>query len=123
MIAGRPAGRRAHRPGAGGGRSSSSTSGERLLDTGTPYLGRDAIAALPAGERLLGYTPYQPGMAMFGLPRAVAGDAWWTDARIWFAVVTVAALARPAWLLRDRRARTRRWSGPCRSRPCCRSAR
>ena len=67
--------------------------GERLIDTGTPYLGPDAIAALPPGEQLLGYSPYQPGMAIFGVPRALAGDVWWTDARVWFAVVTVAALA------------------------------
>jgi hypothetical protein len=66
--------------------------GERLLHTGTPYLGPDAIAALPSGEQLLGYSPYQPGMAVFGLPRALAGDAWWTDARVWFAVVTAGAL-------------------------------
>ncbi|MEH1012670.1 glycosyltransferase 87 family protein [Micromonospora sp. CPCC 206060] len=76
--------------------------GIRLLDTGTPYLSRDHIAALPAGEQLLGYTPYQPGMALFGLPRA-AGTAWWTDARLMFALVTavtlivaVAVLRRPA---------------------------
>ncbi|MEH1101031.1 glycosyltransferase 87 family protein [Micromonospora sp. CPCC 205561] len=67
-------------------------SGRRLADTGTPYLGHDAIAALPPGEQLLGYTPYQPGMALFGLPRA-AVDAWWTDARVWFAVGTALALA------------------------------
>jgi hypothetical protein len=66
--------------------------GRRLLDTGTPYLGHDAIAALPADERLLGYLPYQPGMALFGLPRAVLGDAWFTDARVWFALATAAAL-------------------------------
>ncbi|MEU4378599.1 glycosyltransferase 87 family protein [Micromonospora echinofusca] len=67
-------------------------SGQRLVDTGTPYLGHDAIAALPPGGQLLGYTPYQPGMALFGLPRA-AVDAWWTDARVWFAVGTALALA------------------------------
>ncbi|MGW0435242.1 glycosyltransferase 87 family protein [Micromonospora sp. NPDC003197] len=67
-------------------------SGARLLEHGTPFLGRDAIAALPPDEQLLGYTPYQPGMAIFGLPRAVAGTAWWTDARIWFALMTAAAL-------------------------------
>jgi hypothetical protein len=67
--------------------------GQRLLDTGTPYLGRAALAALPPDERLLGYVPYQPGMALFGLPRALAGDAWWADARVWFAVATGAALA------------------------------
>jgi hypothetical protein len=66
--------------------------GERLLHTGTPYLGPDAIAALPPADRLLGYAPYQPGMAVFGLPRALFGDVWWTDARVWFALVTLAAL-------------------------------
>ncbi|MGI5212648.1 glycosyltransferase 87 family protein [Plantactinospora sp. CA-290183] len=74
-------------------------SGARLLDHGTPYLGREAIAALPGGEQLLGYTPYQPGMAVFGLPRALAGTAWWTDARIWFALATAVALAVAVRLL------------------------
>jgi hypothetical protein len=73
--------------------------GERLASTGTPYLGPDAIAALPPGEQLLGYAPYQPGMAVFGLPRAAFGDVWWTDARIWFAVATVAALVAAVRLL------------------------
>ncbi|GIJ81045.1 Protein of unknown function [Micromonospora phaseoli] len=75
-------------------------SGRRLVETGTPYLGPDAIAALPAGEQLLGYTPYQPGMALFGLPRA-ALDSWWTDARIWFAVGTVLALVVAVRVLRQ----------------------
>ncbi|MEU5832011.1 glycosyltransferase 87 family protein [Micromonospora tulbaghiae] len=65
--------------------------GARLAELGTPYLGPDAIAALPPGEQLLGYTPYQPGMALFGLPRA-AVDAWWTDSRVWFALVTALTL-------------------------------
>jgi hypothetical protein len=73
--------------------------GERLLDHGTPYLSSDTIAALPPGEQLLGYLPYQPGMALFGLPRAIAGDAWWTDARIWFALVTIVALGLAIRLL------------------------
>jgi hypothetical protein len=66
--------------------------GRRLADTGTPYLSRDAIAALPSGEQLLGYAPYQPGMGVFGLPRAWFGDSWVTDARVWFALVTAGAL-------------------------------
>lgn len=66
--------------------------GQRLLDSGTPYLGRSAIAALPEAERLLGYLPYQPGMALFGLPRALFGDVWWTDARVWFVAATAAVL-------------------------------
>ncbi|SCG48135.1 glycosyltransferase 87 family protein [Micromonospora halophytica] len=76
--------------------------GIRLAETGTPYLGHDAIAALPADERLLGYTPYQPGMALFGLPRA-AVDAWWTDSRVWFALATALALALAVAVLRDTR--------------------
>jgi hypothetical protein len=67
--------------------------GHRLLETGTPYLDRAAIAALPDADRLLAYLPYQPVMAVFGLPRALdPGAHWWTDARLWFAVVTVVAL-------------------------------
>ncbi|SBT49649.1 glycosyltransferase 87 family protein [Micromonospora auratinigra] len=73
--------------------------GIRLVEHGTPYLGPDAIAALPSDERLLGYTPYQPGMALFGVPRAAA-DAWWTDARIWFALVTALVLAAVVATLR-----------------------
>ncbi|HET8660089.1 MAG TPA: glycosyltransferase 87 family protein [Micromonosporaceae bacterium] len=67
--------------------------GQRLVETGTPYLDRAAIAALPEPERLLGYFPYQPGMALFGLPRATFGEHWWTDARPWFALATLAAVA------------------------------
>jgi hypothetical protein len=67
--------------------------GQRLLETGSPYLSHDAIASLPPAEWLLGYLPYQPGMALFGLPRALAGPAWWTDARVWFALATAVALA------------------------------
>jgi hypothetical protein len=66
--------------------------GSRLLHSGTPYLGPAAIRALPSGEQLGAYSPYQPGMAVFGLPRAIVGDFWWTDARVWFALVTAGAL-------------------------------
>jgi hypothetical protein len=75
--------------------------GRRLLETGTPYLGRAAIAALPESDRLLGYLPYQPGMALFGLPRAAdTGAHWWSDARVWFAVVTAVALVTAVLVLR-----------------------
>ncbi|GAA0428041.1 hypothetical protein Aca07nite_34670 [Actinoplanes capillaceus] len=74
--------------------------GESLLHTGTPYLSRAEIAAIPLDERLLGYRPYQPGMSLFGLPRAIAGEHWWTDARVWFAIITVAALVAAVTLLR-----------------------
>jgi glycosyl transferase family 87 len=73
--------------------------GERLLAHGTPYLGPDAIRALPPADQLMGYSPYQPGMSVFGLPRAIAGDAWFTDARLWFALVTAGALSMATRLL------------------------
>ncbi|MEV0213085.1 glycosyltransferase family 87 protein [Micromonospora sp. NPDC050695] len=86
--------------------------GARLVEHGTPYLGPDAIAALPPGEQLLGYTPYQPGMALFGLPRALI-DTWWTDARVWFAVGTALALALAVAALR----RTPSTAGPATANP------
>lgn len=63
-------------------------SGARLLETGSPYLHADTIAALP--EPLLGYNPYQPGMAVFGIPAALFGEHWWTDARIYFFLAAAA---------------------------------
>ncbi|HWG99249.1 MAG TPA: glycosyltransferase 87 family protein [Pilimelia sp.] len=65
----------------------------RLLDRGTPYLSTADISGLPPAEWLPAYLPYQPGMVLFGLPRALAGIHWWTDARVWFALATAAALA------------------------------
>lgn len=73
-------------------------SAARLLDTGSPYLRADAIAALP--EPLLGYNPYQPGMALFGFPAALFGAHWWTDARVWFLLAAFACAAAAARLLR-----------------------
>lgn len=73
--------------------------GVRLLDTGTPYLDRPAIAGLD--EPLLGYLPYQPAMSAFGLPRALdPGAHWWSDARVGFALVTAAAMGLALVLLR-----------------------
>ncbi|MBA3488522.1 MAG: DUF2029 domain-containing protein [Longispora sp.] len=66
-------------------------SARRLVEHGTPYLSRTEIATLP--DPLLGYDPYQPGMAAFGLPKVLLGEHWFTDARIWFALVTAACLA------------------------------
>jgi hypothetical protein len=78
--------------------------GRRLLESGSPYLDRAAVAALPESERLLGYLPYQPAMAVFGLPRALDGSsAWWSDARVWFAALTAMALAGALLVLRHPR--------------------
>lgn len=75
--------------------------GHRLWTTGTPYLDRADIAALPPDERLFGYLPYQPGMAAFGTPRQVdPAAAWWSDDRVWFALVAIAALGAGLFLLR-----------------------
>lgn len=59
--------------------------------------GRDPYAATylhgPLAARPLGtktHFPYLPGMIVFGLPRAVAGDRAIADARVWFAAGTLA---------------------------------
>ncbi len=74
--------------------------GTRLWHTGTPYLGHAAIQALPPADRLDAYLPYQPAMALYGLPRAIFGVHWWTDARVWFAATLIAALVAAVLLLR-----------------------
>lgn len=75
-------------------------SARRLVESGSPYLDRAAIAEV--AEPLLAYTPYQPGMSLFGLPYAAFGARWWTDARIYFAVFTAAVLFVAIRLLIDR---------------------
>jgi len=74
--------------------------GLRLWHTGTPYLSHQAIAALPPADRLDGYLPYQPAIALFGLPRAWFGAHWWTDARVWFAVALIVTVSVALMLLR-----------------------
>jgi hypothetical protein len=74
--------------------------GSRLWHTGTPYLGHQAIQALPPADRLDAYLPYQPAMAIYGLPRAIFGVHWWTDARVWFAATLIATLIAAVLLLR-----------------------
>jgi len=74
--------------------------GVRLWHTGTPYLSHDAIAVLPPGQRLDAYLPYQPGMAVYGLPKALFGTAWWTDARVWFTVTLIVTIGWAVRLLR-----------------------
>lgn len=82
--------------------------GRRMLNSGTPYLDRDTIAAGPAALHLTDYLPYQPGMAIAGLPRAIAGITWWTDARVIMALLSTVALLIALHLLRfpGRNART-----------------
>ncbi|WP_228449630.1 glycosyltransferase 87 family protein [Streptomyces alkaliterrae] len=64
-------------------------SGVLMLQQGVPYL--------PDPRTVLDVTPYLPGMAVFGLPRAVLGDSGWAsrllgDARIWCAVAFLGCL-------------------------------
>jgi hypothetical protein len=83
------------------------TAAGRLLDTGSPYLSHDGILHALPSLGYLAYVPYNPGIAVFGIPRRLYGDAWWTDARVWFALVTAAALVWALALLRGRVATSR----------------
>ncbi|MGH2650934.1 MAG: hypothetical protein ACRDHK_06960, partial [Actinomycetota bacterium] len=77
-----------------------------LLGGHDPYAA--SFASGPLGSWPPGtaeHVPYLPGMFAFGLPRAVAGDMWLTDARLGFAVVSVTALAVALWLARPPPAR------------------
>lgn len=60
-----------------------------LLAHGTPYVDVTTLGRAPDAHD---YTPYGPLMTVFGLPRALFGDAPLTDARIMFALVAVAAV-------------------------------
>ncbi|WP_405006924.1 hypothetical protein OHV13_25130 [Kitasatospora purpeofusca] len=74
-------------------------SGELLLRHGTPYLAEPRTVAE--------YTPYLPGMALFGLPRALFGTDGWParvagDARLWCAAAFLGCLAAAALPTRRR---------------------
>ncbi|WP_370077496.1 glycosyltransferase 87 family protein [Streptacidiphilus sp. MAP12-16] len=69
----------------------------QLLHTGSPYL--------PDPHGIMGYNPYLPAMALFGLPRALLGDDGLlpqvvSDARIWFLVAFAACLVATWRLVR-----------------------
>ena len=77
-----------------------------LLGGHDPYAA--SFASGPLGSWPPGtaeHVPYVPGMFAFGLPRAVVGDIWLTDARLWFGVVSVTALAVALLLARPPPAR------------------
>ena len=62
-----------------------------LLDGRNPYVAeyRDGpLADRPVATQV--HFPYLPGMLAFGIPRALADPAAWTDARVWFTVVALA---------------------------------
>jgi hypothetical protein len=58
-----------------------------LLRHGTPYLPADQIA------RFFDYNPYEPAMAIFGLPAAAGLHGAAGNPRLWMGVVTAAVLA------------------------------
>jgi len=60
-----------------------------LLDSGTPYADLSALGRPVSFED---YTPYLPGMSLFGLPRALLGGGFLTDARVAFVLTAVALL-------------------------------
>ncbi len=74
-----------------------------LLADGTPYLQRPLVPE--------DFNPYLPGMAVFGLPEAVAGTGPLTDPRLWMgaAFLSAFALALPA----GSRAAPLRWIAAC----------
>jgi hypothetical protein len=65
-----------------------------LIHHGTPY---ESAAQLAATTDPNAYNPYLPVMSLFGLPEAIFGRMLWTDPRVWFAAVFIAAFA---WALR-----------------------
>ncbi|USC46680.1 hypothetical protein K7395_07960 [Streptomyces filamentosus] len=74
-----------------------------LLAEGTPYLQRPVVPE--------DFNPYLPGMAVFGLPEAVAGPGPLTDPRLWMGAAFLAAfaLALPA----GARSAPLRWIAAC----------
>jgi hypothetical protein len=63
-----------------------------LLHTGTPYLAPGQY------DSFLSYNPYQPFMAIFGLPSAMGATGLLGDPRIWMTLVSVALIALAFWL-------------------------
>ncbi|MFJ6619224.1 hypothetical protein ACIQOW_16790 [Kitasatospora sp. NPDC091335] len=61
-------------------------SGSLLLHTGTPYLADPQTVAQ--------YSPYLPGLALLGLPRALLGSSPLGDARLWCAAVFLVCVLR-----------------------------
>ncbi|MEU4847953.1 glycosyltransferase 87 family protein [Streptomyces gilvosporeus] len=79
-------------------------SGLLLISQGTPYL--------PHPQNVAEYTPYLPGMAVFGVPRALLGDGNGVtqllgDARLWCAAMFLLCLQAGRVVLRRRT-----WGGP-----------
>ena len=68
---------------------------KRLLEHLTPYRDPAEMSRADATTNY-SYFPYLPAMAIPGLPRALVGRHWFTDARIWM-VAFDALMMRVAW--------------------------
>ncbi len=78
-------------------------SASALLRGTNPYAASFAwgpLGAWPKGTA--DHVPYLPGMFLFGLPRALDGTGWQTDARLAFAVVALAVIGFGVGLARAR---------------------
>jgi len=78
-------------------------SARALLAGHDPYAASFASGPLgswPAGTA--DHVPYLPGMFAFGVPRVVVDDAWFADARLAFALASLASLGFAVWLARPR---------------------
>ena len=76
-------------------------SARAVLAGNDPYAA--SFASGPLGSWPTGtadHVPYLPGIFVFGIPRAMVGDTPLTDARVAFAVVSLAALGLALWLAR-----------------------
>jgi hypothetical protein len=74
-------------------------SARSLLHGHDPYAASFASGPLgtwPAG--VADHAPYMPALFAFGMPRALAGVQLWTDARVWFSLVSFAVLLAALWL-------------------------
>jgi hypothetical protein len=67
--------------------------GAALAQWRDPYSARLDSVELAQRPKSVGHFPYLPGMAVFGLPRALIPHALWTDARVFFAIATALAAA------------------------------
>lgn len=71
--------------------------GRLLIRTGSPYLDISQIAQPHTWH----YNPYSPLLSIFGIPRALFGDVWWTDAR-WFFMAATLLVLWATWIMAGR---------------------
>jgi hypothetical protein len=57
-----------------------------LLQHGTPYLPQGQL------DSWLSYNPYLPGMAVFGMPKALGATGLFADPRLWLTAVSIALI-------------------------------